>query len=69
MRGTGGGAGEELTIPEQRALDCMSSRGSHLINGIAGGFESSVNTSRSSSSFTVSVSVTYYTSTLLCFNM
>ena len=42
MHGTGGGRGQDLASHEQVALDCMSSRGSHLITGIEGGFETSL---------------------------
>ena len=47
LRGTGGGSGEEFSLPEQRALDCMKSRGSDLITGIEGGFETSFGNSSS----------------------
>ena len=45
---TGGGSGEELATHEQVALDVMTSRGSHLINGIEGAFESAVSTNDAS---------------------
>ena len=50
MRGTGGGRGQELASHEQVALDCMSSRGSHIINGIDGGFETSLSLGNTDSS-------------------
>ena len=39
MTGTGGGARESLTNAEQMALDHMKERGSDLVEGIPGGFE------------------------------
>ena len=39
-KGTGGGKGEELTGPEQIVLDHMKIKGSDLVQGITGGFES-----------------------------
>ena len=38
-KGTGGGAGQELTEAEQNALQAMVSRKSNIINGIPGGLE------------------------------
>ena len=37
--GTGGGAGQILTDPESQVLECMISRESDLVDGIAGGQE------------------------------
>ena len=41
LKGTGGGAGEPLSTAEQLALNTYKKRGSDLIQGIPGAFESS----------------------------
>ena len=59
LKGTGSGRGEDFTLPEQRALDCMIMRGSDAITGIDGGFESELGT-------TSSVSVIHLDTMCIC---
>ena len=56
LKGTGGGAGEPLSTVEQLALNTYKKRGSDLIQGIPGAFESSFSSSsRSDAVFCVQV--------------
>ena len=56
LKGTGGGAGEPLSTVEQLALNTYKKRGSDLIQGIPGAFESSFSSSsRSDAIFCVKV--------------
>ena len=56
LKGTGGGAGEPLSTAEQLALNTYKKRGSDLIQGIPGTFESSFSSSsRSDAVFCVQV--------------
>ena len=56
FKGTGGGAGEPLSTVEQLALNTYKKRGSDLIQGIPGTFESSFSSSsRSDAVFCVQV--------------
>ena len=56
LKGTGGGAGEALSTAEQLALNTYKKRGSDLIQGIPGAFESSFSScSRSDAVFCVQV--------------
>ena len=56
LKGTGGGAGEPLSTAEQLALNTYKKRGSDLIQGIPGAFESSFSSSsRSDAVFCVQI--------------
>ena len=48
LKGTGGGAGEPLSTAEQMALNTYKKRGSDLVQGITGAFESSLSSSNRS---------------------